>query len=426
MPWFAPARLGSRALQLVAQALGVVLLLFLILESGLAGDPAERALGDRPSLQRLGALRVELGFLRSFREEAVDLQLEGPRARWEARGGSGKSLVLSDHTGERARLALRGLTLEEACAALEAFRFESGHQLQARLRDPALAALPASGLLDALHGTRLALDTRRGTAAPWAEARPGWARFLHQTGELLRFDFGRSLDGQPIGRELSSRVGRSLALAVPGFVFSTLLAVLLALQSVRHPHGRIARLSRRASLLVLAVSGVSWILLWRGLLASQLGWFPLLAWDPPGVLALLLPVLIWVFLATWPDFELYRRVLEDSARAPHVLGARARGLPDASVWRRHVLRPAAGLWITQLALALPFLVLGSVLLEQVFVVPGLGDYLVSAARNADAAVLRATTFLFALLYLVLQALGDWSAARFDPRLRAPEDSGGRA
>ena len=94
-----------------------------------------------------------------------------------------------------------------------------------------------------------------------------------------------------------------------------------------------------------------------------------------------------------------------------------RGLAPRELWLRHVLRSASAGLLAHFVLALPFLVLGSLILEQIFVVPGLGAYLVDAARNADAAVLRAATFLLALIYLVAQETGDFLSSRLDPRFR---------
>ena len=280
-----------------------------------------------------------------------------------------------------------------------------------------LGALPAIGWHSALRGTRLIVDSRRAAIAPWAEARPAWQRFLHQTGELLRFDFGRSLDGQLVARELSTRSLRSLALALPALLLGTLLALGAAVLAARRPGGRIDRNLGRSAMLVIAVSGVSWVLLLRGLFAAHWSWFPVTAWDPPSLHALLLPILIWAFLATWPDFQVYRQILVGASRAPHLQAARARGLDNGVLWRRHLLQASSAALLAHFVLALPFLVLGSLILEQVFVVPGLGAYLVDAARHADAAVLRATTFLVTLLYLLFQELGDLGSRWLDPRFR---------
>lgn len=409
------SRLLTRGLRLVAQALGVVLLLFLILESGLAGDPAERALGDRPSLRRLGEFRVELGEYERFEAATLEVALRGGPGRVSLVPRDGGLHVVGIDGETLTVWNPEALTLDELPRAWSQLALPNELRIEAKLLDPSLAELPAAGIAAALRGTRLIVDSRRPVQAPWALARPGWKRFLHQTGELLRFDFGRGLDGQAIGPMLRERSLRSLTLALPAWLIGTALALGLALFAARRPGSRWDRHLGGLSAAVIAISGVSWVLLLRGWFAADLAWFPVTAWDPPSLHALALPVLIWAFLATWPDFQVFRAVLGEAARAPHVQAARARGIEEGSIWRKHILQSASAALVAYAVLALPFLVLGSLILEQVFVVPGLGSYLVDAARTADAAVLRAITFLLAMLYLAIQLCGDWIAGRLDPR-----------
>lgn len=416
------AELTRRVLRLAVQALGVVLLLFLILESGVAGDPAERALGDRPSVRRLGELRVELGYLRSFQAEALRLRLLGAPAR----------LTLKPHQDGLQLLALDGevlatfpvheISVADFAKRLRTTELPRSMRIEAELRGASTGSLPARGLSDALQNSQLAIDSRLPANLPWAESRPGWQRFLHQCGELLRFDFGRSLDGQLVGRQLRERGLRSLSLAIPALILGSLLALAAAIFSARRSGLPSDRRLLRLGAVVIAVSGVSWVLIFRGVFAAQLGWFPVVAWDPPGFASLLLPILIWAFLAAWPDHQIYRRILVSESEAAHVLAARARGLAPRELWLRHILRSASATLLAHFVLALPFLVLGSLILEQIFVVPGLGAYLVDAARNADAAVLRAATFLLALIYLVAQETGDWLSSKLDPRFRLAKGS----
>lgn len=412
------SQLLSRGLRLVAQAMGVVLLLFLILESGVAGDPAERALGDRPSLRRLGEFRVELGEYERFEATALEVRLTGAPGRVSLiPQGSGLD-VLGFDGALLFELDLSGLSLGQVPQALREVPLPDSLRLEARLLDDELEPLPARGLAAALRGTRLTVDSRRTAQAPWADARPAWRRFLHQTGELLRFDFGRGLDGQAIGPSLRERGLRSLAIALPAWILGSLAALGLAVAASRRPGGRLDRNLGRCAAVIIAVSGVTWVLLLRGWFAADLAWFPVTSWDPPSLHSLALPILVWAFLATWPDFQVFRAVIGQAAGQTHTQAARARGLDEGTIWRRHVLQSAAAALVAYAVLALPFLVLGSLILEQVFVVPGLGAYLVDAARTADAAVLRAVTFLLALLYLLTQQAGDILTARLDPRFRA--------
>ena len=105
-------RLLQRALALLAQVLGVVLLLFLILESGLVGDPAERALGERPSLRRLGEFRVESGEYRRFEARAMELSLVGAPGRVSLIPQGGTELAIEVTGSDQiAKLELEGRTL---------------------------------------------------------------------------------------------------------------------------------------------------------------------------------------------------------------------------------------------------------------------------------------------------------------------------
>jgi ABC-type dipeptide/oligopeptide/nickel transport system permease component len=413
------AELSRRVLRLAMQALGVVLLLFIILESGVAGDPAERALGDRPSVRRLGELRVELGYLRSFQAEALRLRLNGAPARLTLKPHPDGLQLLALDGSLLATLPVAGISVTDFAANLRTLALPQSMQLEAELRGEGIGSLPASGLRDALQNSQLAIDSRLPAVLPWAESRPGWQRFLVQCGELLRFDFGRSLDGQLVGRQLRERGARSLSLALPALILGSILALAAAIYSARRAGLPGDRRLLRLGAFVIAVSGVSWVLVFRSVFAAQLEWFPVVAWDPPSFSSLLLPISIWAFLAAWPDHQIYRRILISESQAGHVLAARARGLAARELWLRHVLRSGSAALLAHFVLALPFLVLGSLILEQIFVVPGLGAYLVDAARNADAAVLRAATFLLALIYLVAQELGDWLTGRLDPRFRSP-------
>jgi peptide/nickel transport system permease protein len=394
-------------------ALGVVLVLFLILESGLTGDPAMRMAGRRPSPSTLGEARVRLGYFESFEASAVRLQLSGPRARVYLQS-IGSVLQISDSQGsELARIDLAGRDLQQSQAAIEKLYLGSDLSLIYTLL--ADGKLPARGLTDALADSRLALDSLISSDLGWAKVRPGWQRFLHQCGSLLRFDFGRSMDGQRISHELKSRGLRSLALTVPALFFSTLLAIGMALWSTSLRGGFDRRLATLATL-GMSVSALAWILFLRAGLVGRLGWFPAGGWNPPFLSYLVLPILIWILLAFSPDFLLYRTLFQRERKRPHVLTARAKGVGAPRLQFTHILRSAAVPVLAQIVLAVPFLVLGSVLLERVFVIPGLGNYLVDAAISGDASVLRAITFLIAILYILSQWFGDLLAAWADPRL----------
>ena len=276
-------------------------------------------------------------------------------------------------------------------------------------------SLAARGIADALRGLPLLLQDGSPDTLPWARTVPIWRRFLTGFSDLMRFDFGLDRKGRPVSEKLQDRGRRSLMLSLPAFTLSTICALVLSMLVVGRP--RADRRLQTLAVLVMSVSSLAWILFLRQALTVELGWFPLRPWGEPLWPLLALPILIWVWLSTWPDFLLYRTLVQERAEQAWMLAARARGLPTRRIWWRHMLPNLAAPLAALLCVTLPFLVLGSLLLEYMFDIPGLGNTLVEAVQNHDTNLLRALTFLFAIGYLAAQWMGETIAMLCDPRLR---------
>jgi peptide/nickel transport system permease protein len=411
------ARLLRRLLFTLALVAGADLVLFTALDSGAFGDAAVLQAGPKASSTDIGYTRLRLGHLRRFEPAAIKLRLTSsdPRRRFRLQA-VGEALQLLDADGSLLReLPLRG-SVGELAGAMVTWSGE-GWQMQA-FCDSDSGALPASGMSTALDGLVVRLQAGTAATLPWAEAVPLGTRFLDGFWSLLRFDFGYDRNGRPVAAQLGDRGGRSLLLSVPAFLTTLVLAVALALGAAN----RRPRWDRRLQLvaaLVMSVSSLAWILFLRQWLAIDLHVFPLRPWSEPLLPLLLLPILIWVFLSLWPDFLLYRSIVAQRAEEGWLTAARARGVPPLRLCWRHLLPNLAAPVASLLAVTLPFLVLGSLLLERIFDIPGLGGSLIEAVEQHDTNILRALTFLFALGYLLAQWLGEVIAASCDPRLRRP-------
>jgi len=401
------------ALSLVA---GADLVLFLTLDSGLLGDPSLIELGQRASPKDVGFARLRQGRFARFDADAIQVRLSstaGPMDLWLAASHE-DALEVRDFDGPIATFpgaahpnlgsladALSGLS--GPTWSLEAFCTEERR------------ALPLAGTLESLRGLPLRLKDGTTDAIPWAEVVPSGTRFLNGFLALLRFDFGLDRQGRPVSDKLQHRGGRSLLLSLPAFLLATLCALALAMwASARR---RADRFLQTMAVLVMSVSSLAWILFLRQWLALDGGWFPVRPWSAPILPLLLLPILIWVWLSTWPDFLLYRSLAKERISQDWMLAARARGLPSRRIWLRHFLPNLAAPLATLWSVTIPFLILGSLLLEHVFDIPGLGNALVEAVQLHDTNLLRALTFLFALAFLGAQWLGDVVATACDPRLR---------
>jgi peptide/nickel transport system permease protein len=425
-----PARARSLTLRIarrLASALltlaGAVALLFLLLGSGALGDPARAEAGPRAGAAQLAATRARLGLLRDFRPEALTLTLEGHGpARIEIACDDGVVTVRNDDGVVLAALTASEHTLASLGAAI-ATAVETrwtGATLRASAGE-ADATRSAAGLARALDGAALSLEPRRSAALAWGEPVSAPARLARRFGELARLEFGTDRHGRAVGPELGKRALRSLGYALPAFAITTVLALALALACARR-RGLLDRALMAACALMMSVSAVMLVLILRRVLTGDLGPFPLRPWSPPYAPLLALPAVTWILIALWPELRLYRTLAVEESSRPWLLAARARGLSERRLWWGHLLPNLASPVLAHAALTLPFLLMGSLLLERAYDVPGLGEYLVDALAAHDARALEAATLLAAAAFVLTQAVADLCAARLDPRARAAQEA----
>ena len=403
---------------------GTALLLALVFDSGILGDAAQRELGDRAGAAELGRARERLGMVADFRADALRVRLEGPPRRLLLQAGA-EGLAIRDVAGQEfAVLPLDG-NLGDLAAALGEWR-DGEHRLVAEVApepsptddvEAGPGADRARGLVAGTGGAAVTLDAGREAAAlGWARAVPAWQRVGARVLATLTLDFGADRDGRPVVGELGARGLRSLMLSLPAFVLTTLSALALALLCTV-VGGRVDRGFAVTAALAVALPSLAWVLVLRGVFAFGLGWFPVRPWGAPVLPLLVLPVVIWTLIAVWPDLRLYRTLAREQAEDGWLRAARARGLGRRRLMFGHLLPALAAPVLTRVAVTLPFLFTGSLLLEHLFAIPGLGGALVEAVQRGDENLLRATTFLFAVGFLLAQWLADALAAACDPRDR---------
>lgn len=250
--------------------------------------------------------------------------------------------------------------------------------------------------------------------------KPLWQQYLDFVGGILHWDFGRSWETkQRISEMILDGLWPSLSVAIPAFVLATVISLGVAL---------IAALYRNhwqdRTLVVLAVCGMSlsvlaFIIGAQYLFAFRAGWFPISGWEPGlrGLPYLALPVLIWVVASLGSSVRFYRAVFIEEIQREYVITARAKGLAWPRILLRHVLPNAMIPILTQLVIELPMLFTGSLLLENFFGIPGLGNMSINAINASDLPVIKAITFLGALIYIGANILGDVLYAVVDPRVR---------
>lgn len=276
--------------------------------------------------------------------------------------------------------------------------------------DPVRAALGQ-------HATPASIAALR---AQWGLDRPLPQQFGLFLQQIVRFDFGRSFVN---GDDLATLVGRgvwvSLAVTLPPFLAGLVVSVAVALFVAYHRGGWVDRLSRAVFIGGMSISALVYVIVGQYLLAFKLGWFPISGFERgwAGLPYLLLPWLILLAVSIGPDVRLYRAVMLEEVGSDYVRTARSKGAGEVRVLVGHVLPNVAIPILTNTVTSLPFLVLGSLLIERYFTIPGIGDLVVGALANGDFPVLKAVTVLSALALVSCNLLTDLLYAWADPRVR---------
>ena len=254
--------------------------------------------------------------------------------------------------------------------------------------------------------------------------RPLATQFLDWLGGLLRFDLGKSyISKAEIAPQIADRLQVSLILVAVSMLVALVIAVPFGtFMAVHH--------QRPAGLVLSAISqiGVAVPAFLAGILlitvfAVQLGWLPAGGWTPPAydpglfLKQLLLPALSLGLVQGAVLTRYVRSAVLDVLREDFLRTARAKGLTPMRALARHGLRNAAVPVVTVLGLQLATLLVGAVVIERVFVIPGLGSLLLDAVGNRDLIVVQDVVMVLVVAVLVTNFVVDLLYLVIDPRLR---------
>jgi len=250
-------------------------------------------------------------------------------------------------------------------------------------------------------------------------------QYLAWIGRVLHGDFGTSLTtGRPVLTEIAAAAGVTAELTVLGLAVAVVLALPLgcAMAALRSPAASLA-------IRLLSIIGITVPSFWLGIMllygASELmpgwtavGWVPF-AQDPLGNLhRVLFPVVSIALPVVASLARFLRAAMSDALQQDYVRTARAKGLRERVVLFRHALRNALIPFVTQAGIMAGYLFAGSVVVEQVFALPGLGRLMVGAIADRDYALVQAAILLATLVFVCVNTAVDVLYAIIDPRVRA--------
>lgn len=248
------------------------------------------------------------------------------------------------------------------------------------------------------------------------------AQYVTYLTDVARADLGTSLrERRPVVRVLVDRMPVTLAVAGMAFVISLLIGLGLGLLAGLRPGGIVDRVTLIFTTVALALPEFWFGFLLILLFAVQLGWFPVLGLPPQGLTLaaswhLLLPAVTLAIPRAAQVARLARsRVLEER-NADYVRTARSKGLRPWGVGR-HIANNSLPGTIPLLALELGGLLTGTIVVEQVFGLPGLGATILGAIGARDYPVVQGVTILAVSVYVLVNWLADIAQVMADPRLR---------
>lgn len=248
-------------------------------------------------------------------------------------------------------------------------------------------------------------------------------QYWHWLDGVLHGSLGTDLfSGQPVTQELNARLGPSLSIIVGTVIVSGLVGVSLGIVSALRG-GALGRLVDVVSLAGLALPNFWLALVLAELLAVKVQVFPATGYAPlsadpgPWLRSIALPVLTLSAGGVAFVAKQTRDSLSEVMSRDFIVMLRARGLSRRSVVLRHALRNAAIPVVTVLGLLLVGLLGGTVLIENVFSIPGLGQEAVTAAGSHDLPVIEGVAFYFAVVVVIANLLVDVSYRLLNPRVR---------
>ncbi|WP_419907179.1 ABC transporter permease [Hoeflea sp.] len=257
--------------------------------------------------------------------------------------------------------------------------------------------------------------------------RPAYVRYFEWLGGAVQGDFGTSLANQrSVAEQLGPRFANTLFLAALAAVISVPLAIGLGVLAALYRNSVFDRVANAVSLVAISSPEffLGYILIVFFAVQNQI--FPAIANVTPDMelgerlYRTLLPAFTMALVVTAYMMRMTRAAIINLLASPYIEMARLKGVPNSKVITRHALPNALAPIINVVALNLAYLITGVVLVEVVFVYPGVGQLLVDSVTKRDFPVVQACCLIFAATFILFNLIADVGAILSNPRLRHPK------
>lgn len=256
---------------------------------------------------------------------------------------------------------------------------------------------------------------------------PPITRYFAWLNNLLHGDLGTALtNGRDIGESISQRLKNTLFLASCAALISVPLAIFLGLLAVRYRDRWPDKLISAVTLTSISIPEflIGYVLMY--FIGVKLGWFPSVALINNSMSfleklnAIALPIMVLVLVVLAHMMRMTRAAILNVMQSAYIETAELKGLSGFNVIAKHAFPNAVAPIVNVVMLNLAYLVVGVVVVEVVFVYPGMGQYLVDHVSKRDVPVVQACGLIFAAVYIGLNMVADIVSILANPRLRHPK------
>lgn len=270
----------------------------------------------------------------------------------------------------------------------------------------------------ALFGEKPVSDAVRDQiAAQYNLDKPFLVQWLLYLKGALTGDFGVAYSGQPVSELVGRALPVTIKLSVMALVIETVLGIAAGFYAGLRKGKFFDSTMLVVSLLVIAVPIFVFGFLMQLIFGVQLGWAAITVGGDASFQNLLLPAIVLGLVSFAYILRLTRTSVFENLTADHVRTARAKGLPNGTVNRRHVLRNSLIPVTTYIGADLGTLMAGAIVTEGIFNVPGIGNLAFQAINRGEGSTVVSVVTVMVLIYVVMSLLVDLLYAVLDPRIR---------
>ena len=253
---------------------------------------------------------------------------------------------------------------------------------------------------------------------------PFFVRYFAWLGDALQGDLGTSyITDQPVAETIQSRLPVTAQLAIMSITIALVVAIPVGILGAYKQGKWPDTVTSSAAQVALSIPNFIFGIFLIWLFAVQLNWLPASNWNRfsegilPNLETSILPAMSLALALMALFSRLVRSDMIATLRENYILSARAKGLSDSYILFRHALRPSSLSLMTIVGIAFGVLLGGTVIVESLFAVPGLGFSLIAAINGRDILVIQGITVFIAAMFVIINTVVDLLYAVLDPRIR---------